>query len=253
MNTTYNPRAWALILGVAAAGGALLGWRMFEVNRLRVEVDARRLAAETRMTLPESPALADGPDGDPVRIDHEIENARRAVAALEKQLQARPASASTTTAVDARLAAGARLASGEWQNRGHATPEAALETILWAAAGGDVETLAGSAVLYGAGAEKAAAELFASLPESERQRFGSPKRLLATVAIPEVPTGAVEIQAWSAADPPQPTRFVSADFISRDGAKKTSTIMLVRQDDGWRIAVTRSSVARYARLVRGSP
>ncbi|HEX2853941.1 MAG TPA: sigma-70 family RNA polymerase sigma factor [Opitutaceae bacterium] len=86
------------------------------------------------------------------------------------QIKARPAGVSD---------AGMKPVS-EWKNSGWATPEAALETVMWAAATENTEELVANAGFIGE-AKAPAEAAFAKLPEVVRLKYGDPSRLLGMV------------------------------------------------------------------------
>lgn len=86
------------------------------------------------------------------------------------QIKARPAGVS-----DAGM-----KPSSEWKNSGWATPEAALETVMWAAATENTEELVVNAGFVGE-AKAPAEAAFAKLPEVVRVKYGNPSRLLGLV------------------------------------------------------------------------
>ena len=59
-----------------------------------------------------------------------------------------------------------------WANVGFATPAAALQTLNWAVANRDTNTFANS-LTWDAQAKAQAEALFATAPESVRQRYGT--------------------------------------------------------------------------------
>lgn len=82
--------------------------------------------------------------------------------------------------------------SAEWKNRGQASPRAAIETTLWAAAGGDVATLKNLLSLTEPTREKARA-LLASLPVAARERYASAEDLIAEFTIKNIPLGEAQL------------------------------------------------------------
>jgi RNA polymerase sigma factor (sigma-70 family) len=107
----------------------------------------------------------------------------RARAAL---LRARPAGV-----VDSELKPVTR-----WSNQGWATPEAALETVMWAGSIGNSEELVGNAPFIGDAKARADAA-FANLPEIVRTRYRTADRLLGAVCFGS--RGAVDDAAARAA------------------------------------------------------
>lgn len=122
----------------------------------------------------------------------ELESLRR-VPAEHTQLQ--HAIAEQTAAPATRppgLPMGDWTPAGEWKNRGHATPHAAVETALWATAGGDVSTLKNLLILADPTREQAAA-LLTRIPESSRSLYATPEDLIASFTIKNVPVGEAQL------------------------------------------------------------
>jgi hypothetical protein len=69
------------------------------------------------------------------------------------------------------------LPASAWKNAGKESPAAAAESLMWAADSGDLEVLANSILLDAAAREKAAA-ILARLPESSRQTYNTPEKLI---------------------------------------------------------------------------
>ncbi len=249
MKTT---RGWILV-GVLAGGFGVITFReAIAVSALRTQVEVRQLDVQALDQMRrENARLAASPVASPQADETEIARARAELS----DLQRRAGHTAEVSAVESgRFAAGTKIAASEWRNVGNATPQATLETALWAAAGGDLDAFAANLLLSDAGARNAAQALFNRLPEPERERYRTPERLIAALTIPDVPTGAVEVRAWSEPDSNRPTRFVAATFSAADGASKKVTLMFVDREDGWKLGLTRSAVAKYAaQLTRGEP
>jgi len=141
------------------------------------------------------------------------------------------------------------LAHQLWQNLGAATPAAALETALWASAGGDIDALAGLLALDPAARTEAAA-LFAQLPANLRQEFVSPERLVAVLTAKDVPLGSATILGQY----PSPTDTkVSAQIFDAEGNQKISLFSLRLEGDRWQLVVPGNAVKRYAAWLQAPP
>lgn len=140
----------------------------------------------------------------------------------------------------------------EWTNAGRHTPAAALETALWAAAGGDLEQLASTLWLAPDTRTKAEA-LLATLPADARSHYPTPERLIALLAARDVPLGPARIT----------TEVPTADgsiLVAglRDPAGKEKAVALSFRTDGdrWQIVVPPTAVDRYQAMLTaasGSP
>lgn len=186
------------------------------------------------------------------------------------------------------LTLGEWLPPAGWKNRGQATPTAAVETALWAAAGGDVAKLQGMLQLDES-VRANAAVMLARLPENARAAYASPEHLIAAFTIKSVPLGDAQL-VWQhqpgpdeavacvfvknpdagivpAAAPPLPvipeTREQALQRAARGRAEKTppmappnqrttaTYLSLRRADDGWRLVVPLAAVEKIAKELGG--
>ena len=181
------------LLGFAAALGAGAFFLQRETNdELRTEIaglrgDLKQLAkqqSDAAHLLRQgfagqgAPTATDARMADEQRV--ELAKLREQVAALTKSTreaaqiaQAAQQAARGESPIPVKL-----IPANEWKNAGRATPNAAVETLLWAAAGGDVDTLS-KAILLDASAQTKAQALFARLPEAAQAQYGSPDNLIA--------------------------------------------------------------------------
>jgi hypothetical protein len=178
-----------------------------------------------------------------------IQAAHAEVEALRKKLEAtvRAEAGKPATAVE-RFAVGRSVPAAEWSNAGYATPTAALETALWAGAGGDFEVLAKSIMLIDYRTQKEAQALFASLPESMRGKFASPEQVIAFLTVKDVPLGAVQVRRATdlAGWPMGPAQQVQILETQADGKQKDASLVLVNPGGGWKLVVNQAVVAKYA-------
>jgi hypothetical protein len=138
------------------------------------------------------------------------------------------------------------LAAESWRNAGRSTPEAVLETTLWAAAGGDVETLTGCLWLDPSARERAEA-LFAGLPEQARREFGTPERLLASMTVADILLGNARILGeYPEADGTE--LVVRLENVS--GRSRNVLLTLRRHGSDWSLAMPGAIVERYAAKLR---
>lgn len=213
------------------------------------------------------------------RAAAELARAEQEQAARHKPAQRPPAST---------LTVGEWLPPAGWRNRGQATPTAAVETALWAAAGGDVAKLQGMLQLDESVRAKAA-EMLARLPENARAAYASPEQLIAAFTIKSVPLGDAQL-VWqhqpgpdeavacvlvknpdavivAPGAPPLPVRAETREEAilraSRRSAEKTppmapvnqrtiaTYLSLRRTDSGWRLVVPVSAVEKIAKELGG--
>lgn len=247
-----SAKPWWGIAAVALIAAAAIGWQehVRATWQRRIEVAQSHLREVRR--IPAENARAGG-GSLPTVTDDDLAAAHADLATLSRELEAKRAIGGPAALPPGRFGVGARLAATEWRNAGNATPEATFETVLWAAAGGDVDTFAGALTYVGPSDAKAARALFDTLPAAVQSKYGTPEKLIAALTIPDVPLGAVQINDWSDAAERRPSRLVSALFTGPDGATKQRTLIFLRRNDGWKLAVTKAALARYALQLAGDP
>lgn len=245
--------SWLVPAGAAAVLGLALGWQRLEMEPRRAELEVQR---DRQRDLSRLRAEGERLRRDQVS-DAELERLRAdraAIRRLREEVSGVEASAEQKQRVRAareaeRFAIGQRLASTEWRNAGAATPAAALETVLWAAAGGEVDVFA-RRIQFDPAGRKAAQALWEGLPPAERARHASPEHLLAFLSIKDVPAGSATVESWGRAKGEiQPVGL----RLAGEGVKPRSvSLVLVRAGDEWKLHATAAAVAKYAAALRGA-
>ena len=240
---------WLAIGGFAAAIVVAL---TLQQQRLNVARDAARvrherqrevqaLAAENARLRAVQPSADDA--ATLARERQELARLHVEVARLKKARAALPA-------LDApkNPAAGNFARPELWQNVGAGTPEAALETALWAATGGELDTLAGLLLLEGDAKVRADA-LLAKLPATLRADYPAPERLVALLAAKDVAVAPVQLWRQTADGPDRTVLFLT---VANDrGELRPVSLNLRRADAGWRLVVPTRAIARYAAQLAG--
>jgi len=198
------------------------GWR----SQLPPEAERERLRA--------SQATAD-------RLRNEIEVLKMRSEPDVPPVLLKPAERSITNAT---------MPAKSWRNVGRATPVTAVETILWAAAGGDIEPLAGMLRLN-AGARAKAEEILTRLPEAVRAQYGTPEHLIALLTAKDVPLGGAGITKFDTYG--ENVAAVGLHLQTPEGAAKNITVQLYRQDDGWQLDVPAKVMENYSAKLLGEP
>ena len=164
-----------------------------------------------------------------------------------------------------------------WKHRGQATPRATVETALWAAAGGDVDTLQRMLAIEPAARAKAEA-LLERLPAASRAAFPSAEKLIASLTAKRVPLGEAQL-VWlnqpeeneAAAcvflhhpDPapgslapnrPAGTKGdprLEAPTLTEKGKTGMAFLAMRRVNDQWRLVVPPSAIDSMARELIGA-
>jgi len=172
------------------------------------------------------------------------------------------------------LVPGEWAASGTWANRGQATAPAAVETALWAAAGGDIPALVALLELDEATRSKAA-DLLGRLPVEVRNAFGSAEELIAIATLKNIPRTEAQVAWFNEADEdhavvglllgneaaapaaesiqgPTDEAVVAPPALPDRRQSKLTYLTLRRSAAGWRLVVPATAVDRLAREM-GAP
>jgi hypothetical protein len=250
---------------LVVAGGAAGLWLQHEDNR-RLRADVAALRQEIRnVRLPERTAESSSmqrattaaglpPSGESreelTKLREEIAALRKSTQALNEFAQAAQAASALKTLGSGDSAVPTKLKPAEaLKNAGRSTPEAATETVLWAAVGGDVESLANSMVLTPTARDKADA-WFAGLSESTRQQYGSPEKIIALMIAKDA-AGLVGMQVLGQKEVAPDNVGVRIRFGSADGKTKDDSLLMRRVNDGWRLVMPDTAVEKFARQLAG--
>ena len=155
----------------------------------------------------------------------------------------------------------------EWSNSGQSTPRAALETALWAAAGGDVMAMQLLLEMDPA-AQSKAEKLLDQLSPAARSTYVTPEALIANVAMRNIPLTEAQIVWYHESDrdhaavgvmfanpesSPEVVVKVSAGkqdnsppTLSDNRTTKMALLAMRRSSSGWRLVVPVSAVDRIA-------
>jgi hypothetical protein len=249
---------WSVVLVITATVFGLLASQRSLTAELKAQLAIQRARlshlAELRLEntrlreRDQSRKTSDSNETALLQAKSELTARQRELAAMKKREVEAP------FALD-RLAVGKILTGAQWRNVGRATPEAALETALWAAAGGDVAEFANSLTFIPDGSERAATALLESLSPLERERYRTPGGLIAALTIPDVPTGSVEVREWGDRHSFQMMEQASVSVLlsSTDGKSKVVTLNMIQLPDGWKLAVLKGAVDKYAAQLKGAP
>lgn len=162
-------KAQGLVVGAVLAAGVMGAWvESRAVAGATAQLAAARPTTRSVAAAAPVPAAADGSAGA------ELARLRARIA----ELKSRPAGV-----VEADM-----IPRSEWRYVGYATPQAALETFLWASTTGAYDQLAQSFV-FGDSTKRRADAFFDALPESVRAVYGTPERMYAPYVF-SLPSGA---------------------------------------------------------------
>lgn len=247
---------WLGLGGLAVIGGIVLALQRQATGQLRHEraivQEENRSAARRRAESGSATAQGLATELSALRAD------RAALARLRAEIdllkarvqQGQPPSAAETGAVASPPARLQLLPASEWKNAGRGTPTAAVETVLWAAVGGDIDVLA-DAISLDAGARAKAEMLLAGLPPAARAHYASPEKLVALFTAKDVPVGA---SMRVVARPSAPADDAKVTLVLQGETATRAIELTLRQRDGnWRLVVPESAVEKYGEALKGEP
>jgi hypothetical protein len=249
---------WGFLAVAAVAVTAIMAAHWRETARLREEIATqRRLQKEEadllRVARPgEIPAVVNEAEWERLRADREaLPRLRDEVAALKKSVEQSGPKPAKKRKADPAVPPNIEneiVPSEAWRNAGYTTPVAAVETALWAAAGGDTDALMGSIILD-EGAQRKAAELLAGLPAETRARYARPEELVAFMAAKDVPLEGARI--FASKETMGETQRTVVQLRNAAGSVRQVHLDLRKTAGGWRLVVPESAVERYATQLTG--
>lgn len=243
---------------MAGAVAAVLGWQLIATAALRAELDREKVAvgpAVAARSEHDRLLALQLPPGELERLAADVAAlppARAELASLREQVQqAMRSVAPSRSASEERFAVGETVPAADWRNAGTASPQAALETALWAGAGGDVETFARTMKFMNSQARQAALALMELLPAEMRARYSSPEEIIAFLTVRDVPLGSVKVrQMTPLADWPSPAAQMQVTLRAADGKARDTNLLFMNPGDGWNLLVTDGVVAKYAAMLK---
>lgn len=209
-------------------------------EQARLEEENRQLRAD--VVPPEQRAVREQERATLAGLANELEVVRRRAAAKPRATAMNDSASAPRPSLRE-----VNLAADEWTNAGDNDPLAALETALWAAAHGEIETLVRLLSVSETTREQAAAVL-ARLPAAARGELPSPEHLVAMLTAGAVPLGSAHVSAQFS-DTPQAARMV-LQLIDLNGKPRERVISLQATADGWRLSVPDAEIQRYFAALR---
>ncbi len=243
---------WIVVAGTVFGAVALLAWQRNELAALaaeaaaaraqhdeldRVRDERRRREAEAR-SAEETEKLR--------RARELVAKTRSAVVDVRGRAESAERVAALSQATGGRFDVGAKIPGREWRSAGRATAAATLETVLWAAAGGNVEALA-ECVVFDGGAVNAARALHARLGADLRAQYPTPEKLVAYLTVKEVPTGSAEVRQWTL--PADGHGFARLLLTAADGTPKEVDLRFQRTESGWKALVTEATLEKLGQAL----
>ena len=183
-----------------------------------------------------------------LRADHAaIPRLRSEIEALRTRAQ----TAVEKAKLSERFEAGSKVPYGVWRNAGTATSKATLETVFWAAAGGDIDQFARCLLLPEGRIRERAVALLGNLPAAIRGQYGTPERLVAFFAIRDVPLGIAQVARWDESPAAPSSAQVQVQLSSADGQLKDLILRLSQQGAEWKLVVPEGAISKYSAMLKG--
>ncbi len=253
-------RLYPIFIGLVVAGTAG-GIAFLEVDKsqLRRQISqlsqnatsVARLRAESARNQAILGRFKASHDDGAKAIHGDLVAARAELAILEAKAGRAPASVAATASLDANRDPTQAMTRPEFlSNAGRATPEAAFQTLVWAAMKGREPEMAACVSLDRAARTKAES-LLATLSAEARAKYGTPEQLVGLV----FSHGVLESTAFQFA-----TRSIDdgehvtlAVRVRANGRESETKIPMVRSVDGWSMAVTEKQIDVIRRGLTAQP
>lgn len=256
MNRSFILLLTALILGAVAASVIVYHRERVEHSRLaaqltaiRLQVDAAERIRAENARMKEVVELSRRDRGQAAAAVHaDVDRARREVAELERKAVAdRAAILEENRGKIAALQANRDLAKGavlveNCADVGRATPEAALQTLVWASAHGHDDIVRG-AVTYDSAARALAEAAIATLPESVRTKYPNPEALAALFVAQVVN----DLSAIRVVD--RSMEGAQATLTIAGVQKQLGKVGLTQTSAGWQVVIDTAGFERIRRLL----
>lgn len=132
----------------------------------------------------------------------------------------------------------------QWTNKGYATPYKSVETLIFSAASGDLQTMKDSLV-FSPESESLAKRLFEKLPTSVRQEQGNLETVMAMMTIDQVPLAHAQITAFK--EITDEAKEVFMLFSSNlDSPYPVKLDLIQSPDTTWKVLVPPQAISEYA-------
>ena len=209
----------------------------------REAAKAEASGAAVAVITPESGAV-DEQRAELAKLRNEIKALTASTQEVARQAQSAVQAARGESPIPVKL-----IPASDWKNAGRATVPAAVETLLWAAAGGDVDALA-KAIQLEPSAQVKAQELFARLPESTQAQYGSPDKLVALFMAKDA-AAIAGMQILGQRDLSPDVVGVRVRVANDQGQTKEQTFAFQKTSDGLKLKVPDDFVNKSAKQLSG--
>jgi hypothetical protein len=256
-----------LLAGMVGFAAVLVAGALYlqhaAVTGLRDEIAALRTEVQQMSKQREAARREEGPSGTVaaavVAPERGVADEQRAeFAKLREEIRALRTSTQEITQI-ARAAAAKNMDTSAvpmnitpvaaMKNAGRTTPVLAVESLLWAASGGDVDLVANS-VLIEPKAKQKATDWFATLPEATRSQYGSPEKVLALMLARDA-AALTGMQVLGQQEINPDLTAVRIRMQVEGGKTKDETLPFYRAPDGWRMILPQSFLEKQMGALGG--
>ncbi|MBI5382623.1 MAG: hypothetical protein HZA31_12040 [Opitutae bacterium] len=242
-----------MLIGLLTLGGA---WWASRQNAQQLDAEATRLRAEIK-TLAALRAEHQRLRGQQVSTDtlQRLRDDHAALAPLREEIGLlRTQREKASQLMPASLVVRPLVPASAWTNAGRATPQAALESMLWAATQGDITVLC-NALDFQASRRQLDA-MFATLPEATRAQYGTAEKVFGTLLAAHITRavdamGEVVMPSLNSGSSDRAT--VIAQLQAPDNQIRDRTYLFARSADGWRMVVPIPMLESFAALLKTKP
>ncbi len=133
----------------------------------------------------------------------------------------------------------------QWSNKGYGTPYESVETLIFSAANGDLQTMKDSLV-FSPESEALAKRLFEKLPASIRQEQGNLETVIAMMTIDQVPLAHAQITSFK--ELTDEAREVFMLFSPNlDSPRHVKLDLIQLPDTTWKVLVPPQAITEYSK------
>jgi hypothetical protein len=251
---------WVVVVGVVAVLAVTIVQIEADKSRLRRQLaplsqsaaNLDRLRADSARNRALLAQFKTSSDAGTKAIRAELIAARAELGALETKAAGSRADASATPSIEANRDPTKAMTKLDYlSNAGRATPEAAFQTLIWAALKGREPEMAACVSLDSAARAKAEG-LLAGLSAEARAKYGTPEQLVGLVFSHGVlESTAFQFATSSVADGDRATLAVRVRAAT--GRENEMKIPMVRAVDGWSMAVGEKQIDVIRRGLTAEP
>jgi hypothetical protein len=144
----------------------------------------------------------------------------------------------------------ALVAAKDWVFSGRRTPQATIESVLWAASRGEVDRLA-ELLGFTPDVEAEADTMFSRLPAASKQEYGSAEKVVATLLAGSFPKDAQASTILTEHEYGDKDAAIAMAVTHSDGQGRTNVFQFRKTTDGWRLMIPAAILNDYEKTLLG--